>query len=309
MAEKKQAVGAPGEPSESDAWPRVDPSLDDVNVRFHAAYDEARRHAERSGPVLVVLADSLVVCRGDHRQEMRFTRPVFHVIKSVAHAPLAIFALMHPRGTRPMDGPTRDRLRVTRDVLKASLPRLANWELDPQALATLTGVVESSLAFVEGVIDRGHCREDELDDFARASGPGMLRLTDVATRVQLDALAAQTTAVLDAMTDEERSTFQVVVTGDHQARVRSLGMQYFTKLLGEASGGEQRVAYGEGVADADEAIALVGTRKLDRAIASAFFGDPERLQRDVLGDAVAKVLAGGGVEAPPSRGNVTHRGA
>jgi hypothetical protein len=35
---------------------------------------------------------------------------------------------------------------------------------------------------------------------------------------------------------------------------------------------------------------LVGTRRLDRAIASAFFGDPKRLQRDVLGDAAKSAL-------------------
>jgi hypothetical protein len=29
---------------------------------------------------------------------------------------------------------------------------------------------------------------------------------------------------------------------------------------------------------------------LDRAVASAFFGDPKRLQRDVLGDSAAELL-------------------
>ena len=80
------------------------------------------------------------------------------------------------------------------------------------------------------------------------------------------------------------------MTGDHQARNRSLGMQYFQRRFGEEPGEEERVAYGEGVEDADEAHALVGTRRLDNAVAAAFFGDPKRLQRDVLGNAVHALL-------------------
>ncbi len=37
-------------------------------------------------------------------------------------------------------------------------------------------------------------------------------------------------------------------------------------------------------------MALVGKRRFDRAIATAFFGDATRLQRDVLGDAAASLL-------------------
>jgi hypothetical protein len=42
---------------------------------------------------------------------------------------------------------------------------------------------------------------------------------------------------------------------------------------------------------ADEALALVGTRRMDIEIATAFFGDAKHLQRDVLGDAVEELLS------------------
>jgi hypothetical protein len=35
---------------------------------------------------------------------------------------------------------------------------------------------------------------------------------------------------------------------------------------------------------------LLGTKALDRAIAKAFFGDPMRMQRDLLGDAAHAIL-------------------
>ncbi len=42
---------------------------------------------------MVALADSLVIYRGD-RHEVTFTPHVFHVIKSVAHAPLAVYTML-----------------------------------------------------------------------------------------------------------------------------------------------------------------------------------------------------------------------
>jgi hypothetical protein len=47
---------------------------------------------------------------------------------------------------------------------------------------------------------------------------------------------------------------------------------------------------GGGVTSVDEALRLVATCHFDRELAAAFFGDPKRLQRDVLGDAAAALL-------------------
>ena len=96
---------------------------------------------------------------------------------------------------------------------------------------------------------------------------------------------------LTGLADEARAALQVVVVGDHQARARSFGMQYFRKRLGEPAHVDDRLTYGENVDDVDAALALVGTRRLDEALAVAFFGDAKRLQADVLGDAAEALLA------------------
>ncbi|HEX4461642.1 MAG TPA: hypothetical protein VIA18_26865, partial [Polyangia bacterium] len=79
--------------------------------------------------------------------------------------------------------------------------------------------------------------------------------------------------------------------GVHQARARSLAMQFFGKLLDEPPDVERRLVYAENVSDEAQAVTLMATRQLDRALAGAFFGHPERLQRDILGDAVHEQLA------------------
>jgi hypothetical protein len=119
----------------------------------------------------------------------------------------------------------------------------------------------------------------------------ILQLTAEATRVQLTLLDAAVESALALLDAAQRRKLHVIVTGSHQGRARSLALQYFEKRLREPAQEEARVAYAEGVSDEKGALALVGTRKIDFAVAKAFFGDERRLQRDVLGDAAEALLA------------------
>lgn len=273
----------PGSGAEDGEPPRVGGPLDGVNDGFHAAYDGAREEAKLDVPVFIVHGDVLFVVRRGERRELALTPRNFHVIKSAAHAPVAIFAALHRSGDHLVE-----RLHASVVASLASLD--AEPELDRETAQAIRDVLDTTLAFLTRVLGPRRPTDAELEAFARASGPRLLRLTTLATRVQLRALHEVVEKALAQLDAEERAGLQVVVTGDHQARVRSLGMQYFRKRFGEPDGAEDRVTYAEGVDDVDEALALVGTRRLDETIAKAFFGDPKRLQRDVLGDAVHALL-------------------
>jgi hypothetical protein len=269
----------------SDDLARVGTPLDDVNDGFHESYDQARAEAKLDAPVFVICADVLTVFRGKKRQDHPFSPRIFHVIKSVAHAPVALFAAFQ------RERPDPRRVSALVEHVQRSLGALeGEHAAAEETLADLRAVLSSTLTFAErAAAERPSAAA--LDAFAKEQGPLLLRLTEAATRVELKALDACVEKALDELGADDRAGLQVVVTGDHQARNRSLGMQYFQKRLGEEPGAEERVTYGEGVEDADEAHALVGTRRLDNAVAQAFFGDPKRLQRDVLGDAVHALLA------------------
>lgn len=259
-------------------------ALEEVNEAFHAAYDGARSHAELAGPMLVVLSEVLVlVRRGGARREVPLTPPAFHALKAVAHAPVGLFTrLLVPSayGGDPA-------------AMVEALARAAT-EVAPSLPDVDAALLDDALERCRGLLARAAEREvarEELLAFARETGPALLRLTAIATRLQLEALHARVTELVAELTADERARLEVVVTGVHQARARSFAMQYFQARLREHEGVEARVTYGEGIATEAEAVALVGTRRLDRAIATAFFGDPRRLQRDVLGDAAAACLA------------------
>ena len=267
----------------------------DVNQRFHDAYDQARTAAVADQPLLVVLADSMILHRGHGaRAEIVVTPPLFHVVKAVAHGPLAIFGLLHAHAPGPIDDrATRHGLERLQQSLQRSATALTEERIsdDPDVTARLRAILARCQAFVQPLLANGAHDPAQLVSFARTLGPVLLEATHDATRLQLAALTRATNELLARLDAHERQTFEVVVAGVHQARARSLAMQFFGKLLGEPPDVERRLVYAENVADEAQAVALVATRQLDRALAGAFFGHPERLQRDILGDAVHEQLA------------------
>lgn len=247
--------------------------LQEANDAFHETYDASRKEQQHDVPVFVVLEDELVVFRRGRRRSLHVTPPAFHLLKAAAHVPIALFAASH-RG----DEASVDRVRA--HAAKALL------ELEHDETTELE--VRRAIGDVLALASRWSGATSEA--LAKAARAPLARLTELATGLQLRALHATVEGVLVDFDDEERASLQVVVTGNHQARVRSLGMQYFRKRLEGSANADARLTYGEGIEDADAALELVATRRLDAVIAEAFFDDPTRLQRDVLGDAVRDVL-------------------
>jgi hypothetical protein len=271
---------------------QLEAALDAANEQFHESYDGARTQAKHECPVFVLLADTLVVFRDGVRTELQYTPDVFHILKAITHVPVAIYAEIQRGGPNEVSGERRDRLEnlqkrllQTRAKLQEDSVRLA---LTESALRDAHTTLHACVTMLELAL--GAMTPEALDQFAKALGPVLLRLTHEATRLQLESLDQCVERALAPMSDAERSELHVVVTGDHQARARSLGMQYFRLRLGESEHTEERVAYAEGVTDEKEAFELVGTRRLDSELARAFFGDEKRLQRDILGDSAETLL-------------------
>lgn len=269
----------------------LDTALDDANEQFHAAYDEAKGQAKHECPVFVLLADTLVSFHRGVRSEHRCTPDVFHRLKAVAHVPVGIYAeLQRIEG----DASAEDRARLESLLQRARQSQStfqqegAPLELTQETERDVRTTLESSVELLEHSLS--YLRAIDREAFARKLGPVLLRLTHEATRLQLESLHVSVERALAPLSAAEREELHVVVTGDHQARSRSLGMQYFKQRLREPQHSDERVAYAEGVSDEQEAFALVGTRRLDSAIAAAFFGDRKRLQRDILGDSAAELL-------------------
>lgn len=248
--------------------------LEEVDQTFHEAYGRRRDEAAHGAPVFVVIGDELTLARRGGRRAHRFVPPESHLLKAAAHAPVGLYALLA----------AEDRSR-----LAAFVSRIER-ALTETAFDDVREVLEPTLTFARDAQAALPSREARRE-FARARGPGLYRLTEHATRLQLDSLHAIVDAIMLDFDAREEAESRAVVAGDHQARRRNLGMQYFEKRLPRKNAPAERVIYGEGISTVDDALALVGTQRFDVELATAFFGDPARLQEDVLGDAVAERLA------------------
>jgi hypothetical protein len=264
---------------------KIGSPYDEIDDEFHAAYERARLATEHDAPVFVVLADELVFLHGGLRKSWSFSPQSYHLIKTISHGPLAIFCSLQPgRVPASVDDATGWRVSM-RQWLDDAVARLREQAsgLAPEVTSDLRTVLTASARLLEQ--PTAQLSASAVSAFACELGPVLVRLIDAATQLQLDALHAHVEEALRDLSSEAIKRLEVVVTGNHQARVRSLPMQYFGQRLQEPAGREERVVYAEGVDNERAALALVGTRRIDRALATAFFQDPSRMQRDLLGDA------------------------
>ena len=263
------------------------PALDAGNQIFHEAYAASRDDVRQESAILVVLPTELALHHRGKRQTFPYSRPSFGRAKSAAHIAVALFTLAQDgRANTPDRSQWAHLAGHIRSILDG--PRAMESQPIDQEIRAL---LENCQRFVRIAHDRAsEAAQGEFAEFASDAGRRILSITELATRDQIAGLHEAVDQALRTLSNAEQRELQVVVVGDHQARTRSLGMQYFKRRFHERSGADERVTYGENISNEEEALALAATRQLDKLIARAFFGDEKRLQRDVLGDAAMRCL-------------------
>ena len=82
---------------------------------FRVVYEDARVEEARAAPILVLLADRLVVCHGQTETSHAVTSAAFHLIKRAAHCPVAMFAELYLVPDAPFDVAVARRLEMIRE--------------------------------------------------------------------------------------------------------------------------------------------------------------------------------------------------
>jgi hypothetical protein len=123
----------------------------------------------------------------------------------------------------------------------------------------------------------------ELQAAMRSMAPAILADATEAARVQLEALDATVRPWWDGLSEQERAGTYVLVLGPKTPRAGNTAYHYFLNLLGHAEA-EHRVVYAEGIFTEDGADSLLSTLATDRRLATDFFADEMRMDRDLLAD-------------------------
>ncbi len=276
----------PGAPA---AAPNKD-ALVSLNDTFRTTYRETRAwRLSRLDPIIIVQFDDLHLVRAGQTRTEKFTPPIYHEYKSIAHIPLALYMKLAPLPGRPFDKATLEWLTAYLKQVQAaarSLDGRPGWT--PEQLALHKKIAADSEKFIEKIGGAEQVGDDELTAYTRAMRPLVLASADAAAKAQLDGLHALVTK-WRAELGPRWTHVDVVVLGPKQPRPGNVQYEYFRRAMGPGAEG-RRLWYAEGVFDKDGGLNLLGTILIDRGASIAFFNDPKRLERDLLADAARKHL-------------------
>jgi hypothetical protein len=280
---------APAPPAQQAPAP-ADPLLT-LNEVFRTSYRQTKEATlARGGPVILLEGDNVVLRRGGTRLEVPYTPAVYHVLKEVAHVPLALdVVLALHAGEDPLNETTLAELREYQRLMSTAEPSLGTNGLEPELLERSRRIFSECRAFLDSVLQARRCPRDERVAFARRMTPMVMKSVGEAARAELDALHARVSAWRSEITPEEWKTVKVVILGSPLPRQQNLAVQYFARLLGEPGEGP-RIIYAESVHEEARALDLMATRAVDTNIGVDFFNDPARMHRDLLSDAARDYL-------------------
>jgi hypothetical protein len=277
----------PGGQSARPQPPAADPLIR-LNAEFRRDYARARAAMlAAAGPVIVVDGDRLVLRRGKERTAVEAVPAVYDRLKAVAHAPLAAYLLL-AGGEQGFDDERLDDFRRLRDRTAAVARVLGEYGFSPTQLERQKKLLQETDAVLAAALQQRRFVAERRTAFARHMAPLVLANVTDAARAQIDGYQAQVTRWRRQMSAEEWARLRVVVIGSPMPRRANVAVQYFARLLGEAGEGK-RIVYAESLDEA-RGLNLLGTHLLDRKIATDFFDDPRRMDRDLLGDAAAEYL-------------------
>jgi hypothetical protein len=265
--------------------------LGKLNNASRMLYAQAKAAAlAKAGPVMILVGDDLVMRIDGKRQQARVIPESYHALKAFAHLPMAIdVALSAYADENPLAEDAVNELREYRSMFPAAGSAIAAAGLDGEQCERQKAMVEACAKFLDSVIESRRCTAQQRIAFARKMNPLIMANSSAAARAALDSLHRRVSEWRSQLTPEEWKRLTVIVTGRALPRKDNLAIQYFARLLGLPGEGE-RLIYAESIADESGALDLMATHRVGSGIAIDFFNDPDRMDRDLLGDSVRDYL-------------------
>lgn len=275
-----------------DPAPISDPFLT-LNQAFLRIYDQAvAATLARTRPILVVNRPNLVLLRETGREQHEVIPPLYDHLKAAAHVPLGLYALFAVQSDGAIGPDLLAQLQRFRDLTVTARAAFEPRGHSREQHEPLEQLLDRSLLFMDEILQNSSFARAELVSFLRGLRPAIEGSLAAAVRLEIDAYHARMQVWRQQLSAEEWRQLRVVVVEAPQARTSALGLEYFARLLGEPVQGG-RIIFAESLYLSEpESWALdhVAKQELDTAVATAFFGDPTRLDRDILGDAALKYL-------------------
>lgn len=265
----------------------------DANHAFFGLYAAAKAaKVHNTGPVIITNggAEATLVWHGE-RFSSNYTPELVNTLKVIAHMPLALMVAVEDHTQRDnivLDANTRAALQSFKPLLTNVRDALPHAGFHGAQLARQQGIVDASLSTLTALLQTAPMPRSKFDAYLHQITPAVQENIEEAVHLQLDALNKQVIAWRDKLGDAW-SDLHVITVVPHMPRQGHLQAQYFMRLLHQEEEGH-RVIVMEGRGQDDAALDLLGTHALDRQVSLAFFDDPHRMHRDLMGDAATAYI-------------------
>ena len=269
---------------------KYDNCFRELNENFRTNYRAAGEYALANVTyLLVVERDEIVLFHKGQRVSENYTPVIYHLLKSVAHLPISILIKLSEHAGQQLTEPVVEQLAIIRKLIQSAREHCKNAQFDKSQLERQLKLLDETDQFISRAIDVKKGERGHLDSFVSSMRPLVMENVREAAERQLDGLHAVVQKWKKQYGDEFLKTANVVVMGSKSARRQNLAMQYFARVL-HVEIEDARLIFAESVVDEQKAVELVGTRLLDEKLSKLFFGDKERLQRDLLADAAKEYI-------------------
>ena len=265
--------------------------LSAVDAFFVSAYQRGANAVLADGPpAFLVLPARLVLYRRGARQEWPLVPPLFNELKTVAHVTLGLFAVLGPSDGGPLPAADVAALRRYQELIGVTRAAVDRVSLSADQRERQMQLLTASQALAARALADGHMSPADLTAFCRQLRPLIDANIEDAVRAYLNELNLRMGAALPQLDASERTTYLVIVSGVHQARIDNAAMQYFNRLMHDPPVITQRLMYAEDVFDESGALRLLAGHRLDRRVGVAYFEDPYYMNRDLFAPAAEAYL-------------------
>ena len=191
----------------------ADPLLN-LNNASQMFYTLAKQQTlAKSGPVMIVVGDDLVLRKGEKRTQAKVIPEIYHTLKTFDHIPLALdVALTAHAGETPLGEDFLNELRDYRGLFPAAGERIDRVGLDAEQRARQKMIIAACAQFVDSVLDKRQCLPVERMAFTRKMTPLLMANAAAAARAALDSLHHQVCEWKGQLTPQDWSDLTVLAS-------------------------------------------------------------------------------------------------
>ena len=265
------------------SWPCFNTDfLQDFNQEFRNKYAQARMtKISRTEPLIICNGDNVTIIHRGKRFEEQVIPKLYHDLKSISHIPLTIYLkLMFTQGnlSKELSNELKEYSQSIRSIRQS-----IRFSMDIEE--NQYDIIDLSLSFLRNILQSNYIDQNQLKEFCQQMQTYLTININLAARAQLDMLYDKIEPWYHKrFNGTERQLMKIIIIGPKTVRHGHIEKVFFFTLLGEHFEGKH-ITYVENVEDEDKALEVLGTWYLDEDASTNFFGDPQRLHRDLLSDA------------------------